>query len=376
LPNFVPQNPANGQYTIIYMNTFGNIFRLTTFGESHGAAIGGVIDGMPSGIDVDEAFIQSELSRRRPGQSGISTPRNESDRVEILSGVFEGKTTGTPIGFAIRNENQHSKDYSQLKDVFRPSHADFTYQRKYGIRDYRGGGRQSARETAARVAAGAFAKLALQKAGVEIEAYTSQIGSVEMERGYRWYGSSEIESNAVRCPDSKVAALMENEVKNALADGDSVGGIVSCIVRGCPVGLGEPVFGKFHAAMAAAQMSINAARGFELGDGFEAASMRGSQYNDPFTADSDGAVTMLTNHNGGVLGGITCGSDVTFRMAFKPVPTISRQQQTVDIDGRQVTVAARGRHDPCVVPRAVPVVEAMAAIVTLDFLLLRQSNGI
>lgn len=358
------------------MNTIGNVFRLTSFGESHGVAVGGVIDGMPAGIEVDLNFIQSELNRRRPGQSAISTPRKETDKVEILSGVFEGKTTGTPIGFEVRNENQRSKDYSELKDIYRPSHADFTYQEKYGLRDYRGGGRQSARETIARVVAGAFAKLALRKVGIEIEAYTSQIGIIGIGRDYVWHSVEEIEKNAVRCPDDAAAVKMENEVKAALADGDTIGGVVSCIIKGCPAGLGEPVFGKFHAALASASMSINAARGFELGNGFEAAEMRGTQYNDAFIPDNNGGVTTKTNHNGGVLGGITNGNLVTFRVAFKPVPTLKVEQQTVDINGNPAVIAARGRHDPCVVPRAVPIVEAMAAMVTLDYYLLSRTNRI
>lgn len=358
------------------MNTIGTVFRLTSFGESHGVAVGGVIDGMPAGIEVDLDFIQSELNRRRPGQSAISTPRKESDKVEILSGVFEGKTTGTPIGFEVRNENQRSKDYSELKDIFRPSHADFTYYEKYGLRDYRGGGRQSARETIARVVAGAFAKLALHKVGIEMEAYTSQIGAIGISRNYAWYSIEDIEKNAVRCPCADAALSMENEVKRALQDGDTVGGVVSCIIKGCPAGLGEPVFGKFHAALASACMSINAARGFELGDGFDAAAMHGTRYNDPFIPDGNGGITTETNHNGGVLGGITDGNLVTFRVAFKPVPTLKVEQRTVDVDGNPAVIAARGRHDPCVVPRAVPIVEAMAAMVTLDYYLLSRTNRI
>lgn len=356
------------------MNTIGQIYRLTSFGESHGEAIGGVIDGMPSGIEVDMEFIQSELNRRRPGQSSLSTPRKEADRVEILSGVFEGKTTGMPIGFEVRNVNQRSQDYSELKDVFRPSHADFTYQRKYGLRDYRGGGRQSARETISRVVAGAFAKMALGRAGIEIEAYTSRIGKVGLGSDYKWYGVEQIEGNPVRCPEADAARLMENEIKSALSAGDTIGGVVSCIVRGCPVGLGEPVFGKFHAALASAQMSINAARGFELGAGFEASSMRGTEFNDAFIPDGKGGAVTQTNHNGGVLGGITDGADVTFRVAFKPVPTLRVEQHTVDVRGNAATISAHGRHDPCVVPRAVPIVEAMAAMVTLDFYLLSKTT--
>ncbi len=358
------------------MNTFGNVFRLTSFGESHGVAVGGVIDGMPAGIEVDLDFIQNELNRRRPGQNSLTTPRKEADKVEILSGVFEGRTTGTPIGFEVRNENQRSKDYSELKDVYRPSHADFTYQEKYGLRDYRGGGRQSARETIARVVAGAFAKLALRKVGVDVRAYTSQIGTVALGGEYKWCSVEDIEKNAVRCPDAEVAVKMENEIKGALGDGDTVGGVVSCIVKGVPIGLGEPVFGKFHAALASAVMSINAARGFDLGNGFGAAAMRGTQYNDAFVPDGKGGVTTETNHNGGVLGGITNGNDVNFRVAFKPVPTLKVEQRTVDTGGNPTVIAARGRHDPCVVPRAVPIVEAMAAMVTLDYYLLSRTNRI
>ena len=358
------------------MNTFGRVFRLTSFGESHGVAIGGVIDGMPAGIEVDMEFVQRELDRRRPGQNSLTTPRKESDKVEILSGVFEGRTIGTPIGFEVRNENQRSKDYSELKDVFRPSHADFTYQKKYGFRDYRGGGRQSARETIARVVAGAFAKLALKKTGIEVRAYTSRIGSVGMEREYGWFSTEDVENNAVRCPNAELAASMENEIKSALTDGDTVGGVVDCVIKGCPVGLGEPVFGKFHAALAEASMSRNAARAFELGNGFDAAIMRGTQYNDAFVLDDKGNISTTTNHNGGVLGGITDGMDVNFRVAFKPVPTLKVEQHTVDVNGKEIVIAARGRHDPCVVPRAVPIVEAMAAMVTLDYYLLARTNRI
>lgn len=332
-----------------------------------------MIDGMPAGIGVDLDFVQSELDRRRPGQNSLTTPRKEADKVEFLSGIFEDCTTGTPIGFEVRNENQRSKDYSELKDVYRPSHADFTYRQKYGLRDYRGGGRQSARETIARVVAGAFAKLALCKIGVEVRAYTSQIGKVALGGDYKWYSVEDIEKNAVRCPNAEAAARMESEIKGALSDGDTVGGVVSCIIKGLPVGLGEPVFGKFHAALASACMSINAARGFELGSGFGAAAMRGTQFNDAFVPDGKGGVTTETNHNGGVLGGITNGCDVEFRVAFKPVPTLKVEQRTVDINGAPTVIAARGRHDPCVVPRAVPIVEAMAAMVALDYYLLSKT---
>lgn len=356
------------------MNTTGHIFRLTSYGESHGTAVGGVIDGMPAGIRIDETFIQKELDRRRPGQSAISTPRKESDRVEILSGVFEGVTTGMPIGFEVRNENQRSQDYSEMKDLFRPSHADYTYFKKYGLRDYRGGGRQSARETIARVVAGAFAKTALRSLGVEIRAYTSRIGGVCLSGGYRFCTEEEVESNAVRCPDANTADRMEAAVRQALANGDTVGGVVDCVVRGCPVGLGSPVFGKLHSDLAAAEMSINAARGFEIGDGFAAAEKSGSDYNDAFIPDGRGGIATATNHSGGVQGGISNGMDITFRVAFKPVPTLKTEQKTVDISGNPTIIKARGRHDPCVVPRAVPIVEAMVAMVLFDHYLLQRTD--
>lgn len=356
------------------MNTIGHIFRLTSFGESHGTAVGGVIDGMPAGVSIDEAYIQKELNRRRPGQSAISTPRKESDTVEILSGIFDGVTTGMPIGFEVRNENQRSQDYSEMKDLFRPSHADFTYLSKYGLRDYRGGGRQSARETIARVVAGAFAKTALRMAGIEVRAYTSQVGDMKLSGDYRFYSEEEVEANAVRCPDAGAAALMEEQVRCALAAGDTVGGVVDCVVRGCPAGLGSPVFGKLHSDLAAAVMSINAARGFEIGEGFGAAAMRGSEYNDAFIPDGQGGIATATNHSGGVQGGISNGMDITFRVAFKPVPTLKSEQKTVDIHGNPAIIKARGRHDPCVVPRAVPIVEAMAAMVVFDHYLLRRTD--
>ena len=317
------------------MNTFGEIFRLTTFGESHGPAIGGVIDGMPAGIGIDLGVVQRELDRRRPGQSALTTPRKESDRVEILSGLFEGKTTGTPIGFIIRNENQHSADYDNLRDVFRPSHADYTYYNKYGIRDHRGGGRASARETAARCVAGAFAKIALQTQGIDVKAYTSQVGGIALPGTYKDYDLNAIESNAVRCPDAAT-----------------------------------PVFGKLHAALGAAMLSINAAKGFDYGSGFAGVTQRGSKQNDLFVADGEGHVHTLTNNSGGIQGGISNGDDIYFRVAFKPVATLLREQATIDKEGHAATVKARGRHDACVLPRAVPVVESMAAMTLLDYLLL------
>lgn len=354
------------------MNTYGTLFRLTTFGESHGAAIGGVVDGMPSGVAVDQAFIQSELDRRRPGQSAITTGRSEEDRVELLSGVFEGKTTGTPIGFIIRNKDQHSADYQNLSQVFRPSHADYTYYRKYGVRDYRGGGRTSARETASRVVAGALAKLVLRQYGIHVQAYTSQVGPLRLDKDYTHYNLSATETNPVRCPDPHLAEQMEVLIREVKASGDTIGGVVTGVVKGLPAGLGEPVFDKFHARLGAAMLGINAAKGFEIGDGFAIATKRGSEVNDLFASDADQRITTLTNHSGGVQGGITNGQDVVFRVAFKPVATLLKEQPTVDVDGNPTIVKAKGRHDPCVVPRAVPIVEAMAAITALDFLLLQQ----
>ena len=358
-------------------NTFGHQFTLTTFGESHGAAIGGVVDGMPAGIDIDLDFIQQELNRRRPGQSKITTSRQEADRVELLSGVFEGKSTGCPIGFIVRNENQHSQDYENLRTVFRPSHADFTYQSKYGIRDHRGGGRSSARITISRVVAGALAKLALRQQGITIQAYTSQVGNICLDRDYSQYDLSLTEQNAVRCPDTAKAAQMEQLISEVKAEGDTIGGIITCVIKGCPVGLGEPEFGKLHATLGAAMLSINAVKGFEYGDGFDFASKRGSEVNDRFVCSENNAtsptatpsITTSTNHSGGIQGGISNGQDIYFRVAFKPVATLLQPQETVDMEGNATTLTARGRHDPCVLPRAVPVVEAMAAITILDYFL-------
>ena len=352
------------------MNTFGEIFRLTTFGESHGPAIGGVIDGMPAGISIDLGVVQREIDRRRPGQSALTTPRKESDRVEILSGLFEGKTTGTPIGFIIRNENQHSADYDNLRDLFRPSHADYTYYNKYGIRDHRGGGRASARETAARCVAGAFAKIALQAYGIDVKAYTSQVGGIALPGTYKDYDLNAIESNAVRCPDAATAEKMADLIKSVKAEGDTIGGIITGVITGVPVGVGEPVFGKLHAALGAAMLSINAAKGFDYGSGFAGVAQRGSEQNDLFVTDNEGHVHTLTNNSGGIQGGISNGEDIYFRVAFKPVATLLREQATIDKEGHAATVKARGRHDACVLPRAVPVVESMAAMTVLDYLLL------
>jgi len=366
------------------MNTFGNLFRLTTFGESHGAAIGGVLDGCPAGIDVDLDFIQSELDRRRPGQSRITTARREGDRVELLSGVFEGKTTGTPIGFIVRNENQHSNDYDDLRELFRPSHADFTYAMKYGVRDHRGGGRSSARETISRVVGGAIAKLCLRQLGIEVKAWTQQVGNIACERDWKQLDLSLIETNAVRCPDPETAKQMESLILEVKGEGDTIGGIIAGVITGCPIGLGEPVFGKLHAQLGEAMLSINAVKGFEYGEGFAGVSQRGSEQNDQLRAKAEGSkdqspqdasnIEFLTNHSGGIQGGISNGQPIPFRVAFKPVATLLRPQQTVDIHGNTTTVNPRGRHDPCVLPRAVPIVEAMAAMTVLDSYLIHQAT--
>lgn len=355
-------------------NTFGTLFTLTTFGESHGEAIGGVVDGMPAGIMIDMEFIQSELRRRRPGQSHITTQRNEQDQVELLSGVFEGKSTGCPIGFIVRNTNQHSADYDDLRSIFRPSHADFTYTCKYGIRDYRGGGRSSARITISRCVGGALAKLALRQMGVSITAYTSQVGNIILDRDYTKYDFAEIEHNPVRCPDPIAAKRMEQLIGEMKAVGDTIGGVVTCVVKGCPKGIGEPEFGKLHAMLGAAMLSINAAKGFEYGEGFNCATARGSELNDTFITE-DGSIRTATNHSGGIQGGISNGEDIYFRTAFKPTATILQEQTTVDNVGNSATLHAKGRHDPCVLPRAVPIVEAMAAMVILDYIMLNKATN-
>ena len=354
------------------MNSTGRIFRLTTFGESHGEAIGGVIDGMPAGIAIDNDFIQHELNRRRPGQSSITTARQEADRVELLSGVFEGKSTGAPIGFIVRNTNQHSHDYDNLREVFRPSHADYTYQMKYGTRDHRGGGRSSARITISRCVAGALAKLALRQIGISITAYTSQVGAIRLEHDYHHYDLTQTEANSVRCPDNEQAAAMIRLIEQVKAEGDTIGGVITCVVKGCPAGLGEPEFGKLHAQLGAAMLSINAVKGFEYGEGFAGVTARGSEQNDAFRIE-EGRITTATNHSGGIQGGISNGQDIYFRVAFKPVATLLREQTTVNSHGEETTLTARGRHDPCVLPRAVPVVEAMTAMVILDAFLLNKT---
>ena len=353
-------------------NTYGNIFTLTTFGESHGEAIGGVVDGMPAGIDIDMTFIQAELNRRRPGQSAITTSRNEPDKVEFLSGVFEGKTTGCPIGFMVKNTNQHSNDYDNMRNLFRPSHADYTYTNKYGERDHRGGGRSSARITISRCVAGALAKLALQQLGISICAYTSQVGGIKLERDYRKYDLTMTETNAVRCPDTEKGAEMEQLISEVKAKGDTIGGIITCVIKGCPAGLGEPEFGKLHAALGSAMLSINAVKGFEYGEGFDGVNALGSEQNDVFTTET-GSISTRTNHSGGIQGGISNGEDIYFRVAFKPVATLLMQQNTIDKDGNATTLTARGRHDPCVLPRAVPIVEAMAAMTILDYYLMSRT---
>ena len=355
-------------------NSFGHIFRLTSFGESHGPAIGGVIDGMPAGITVDMDFIQNELNRRRPGQSQLTTARKEADELEVLSGVFEGKTTGQPIGFIVRNQNQHSDDYENLRNVFRPSHADFTYWQKYGIRDHRGGGRSSARETISRVVAGAFAKLVLRDLGITIQAYTQQVGDIALTGTYNDYDLDQTESNDVRCPDSATAQRMADLIGKVKAEGDTIGGVIACVVKGCPIGLGEPVFGKLQAELAHAMLSINAAKGFEYGMGFAGVTQRGSEQNDIFMPDEDGGITTRTNRSGGIQGGISNGQDIYFRVAFKPVATLLREQETVNIEGEPTLLHARGRHDACVLPRAVPIVEAMAAITLIDNYLLNKTT--
>ena len=354
-------------------NTFGNIFTLTSFGESHGKAIGGVIDGFPAGIRIDEDFVQRELARRRPGQSALTTGRKEADTVEFLSGIYEGVSTGCPIGFVVWNTNQHSADYDNMKDVFRPSHADFTYTQKYGIRDHRGGGRSSARETIARVVAGALAKLALKEIGVRITAFTSQVGTLALDRDYTRYDLSHIEENPVRCPDPEVARQMEELILRVKGEGDTIGGTVSCVVQGCPIGLGQPVFGKLHAALGNAMLSINAAKGFEYGQGFGSMDLTGSQQNDLFY-NEEGHIALRTNRSGGIQGGISNGEDIYFRVAFKPVATVLMEQPTVDKAGNETVLKARGRHDPCVLPRAVPIVEAMAAMTLLDYYLLDKAS--
>lgn len=348
-------------------NTYGSIFKLSTFGESHGVAIGGVLDGCPAGITLDFEQIQNELDRRKPGQSAIVTQRKEPDTVEFYSGIFEGKTTGTPIGFAIHNTNQKSHDYTHIKDSYRPSHADYVYDQKYGFRDYRGGGRSSARETASRVVAGAIAKQFLKN--IKINAFVSQVGDLKLNKNYTELDFSLIESNPVRCPDPETAGRMEDYIKEIRKEGDTIGGVVTCVIQNVPVGLGEPVFDKLHAELGKAMLSINAVKGFEYGSGFDGVAMKGSQHNDQFNSDG----TTKTNQSGGIQGGISNGMDIYFNIAFKPVATVIQPYETIDKEGNMIKTQGKGRHDPCVVPRAVPIVEAMAAIVLADFTLLNRT---
>lgn len=357
------------------MNTFGRIFRLTSFGESHGRGIGGIIDGCPAGLELDIELIQKDLSRRKPGQSKITTQRKEPDQVEFLSGVFEGKTQGTPIAFAIWNKDQHSNDYNDLKDIYRPSHADYTYIKKYGTRDHRGGGRSSARETIARVVAGAIAKQVLAKAGVKVDAFVSRVGEIGLGKSYQQLDLSKTEDNIVRCPDSETAKKMIARIEEAAKDRDTVGGVITGVASGVPAGWGEPVFNKLHADLGFAMLGINAVKGFEYGSGFEGTKLSGSQHNDIFVTTDEGIRTK-TNNSGGIQGGISNGEDVYFNVAFKPIATLLKEQNTVDKDNNETTINPKGRHDPCVLPRAVPIVEAMAALVLVDHLLLSKLNSI
>ncbi len=357
------------------MNTFGKIFRLTSFGESHGPGIGGIIDGCPAGMELDMEAIQYELARRKPGQSKITTQRKESDQVEFLSGIFEGRTQGTPIAFVVWNQDQHSSDYDNLKDVYRPSHADYTYIQKYGTRDHRGGGRSSARETIARVVAGGLAKQLLARNAISVQAFVSQVGEISLEKSYTELDLSKTEDNIVRCPDSGTAEKMVARIEAAASNHDTVGGVISCVVKGVPAGWGEPVFNKLHADLGSAMLGINAVKGFEYGSGFDGTKLSGSQHNDIFIQSPQGIRTK-TNHSGGIQGGISNGEDIYFRVAFKPIATLLKEQMTVDKDSQQTTIQPKGRHDPCVLPRAVPIVEAMAALVLADHFLLSKLNSL
>jgi chorismate synthase len=354
-------------------NTFGRLFRVTTFGESHGKALGAIVEGCPAGLEIDEESIQKEMQRRKPGQSKITTQRKEEDEVEILSGVFEGKSTGTPIGIVIKNADQKSKDYSHIADKFRPSHADFTYFEKYGIRDYRGGGRSSARETAARVAAGSIAKQLLATKGISFHAFVSQVGDLTLNKPYQEMNLDLAEENIVRCPDPEMAEKMIELIDSVRLDRDTIGGVITCVIKNTPVGLGEPVFDRLHAELGKAMLSINAVKGFEYGSGFDGVKMRGSQHNDAIV-QKDGKAHTVSNYSGGIQGGISNGEDIYFRVAFKPVATIMQDQESINEAGESVIVSGKGRHDPCVVPRAVPIVEAMAALVIADYFLLSKSN--
>ena len=349
-------------------NTFGNIFKLTSFGESHGLALGGVIDGCPAGLKIDFDKINYELQRRKPGQSKIVTQRKEDDEVEFLSGIFEGITTGTPIGFIIKNSNQKSKDYDHIKNVFRPSHADFTYEKKYGLRDYRGGGRSSARETVCRVVAGAIAKQLIND--IKIIAYTSSVGDIKLNKGYSDLDLNNVENNSIRCPDEPTAIRMIEKIKDIKKNGDTIGGIITCVIKNMPVGLGEPVFNKLHSELGRAMLTINAVKGFEFGSGFKGTLLKGSEHNDLFNKDN----TTATNNSGGIQGGISNGMDIYFNVAFKPVATIMQKQTTINTNNKEITMMGKGRHDPCVLPRAIPIVESMAALVIADYMLFSRLN--
>ena len=369
-------------------NTFGTLFKLSSFGESHGPALGGVIDGCPAGLKIDLDFVQLELNRRKPGQSHITTQRKEGDVVEFLSGIFEGVTTGMPIGFVIKNEDQKSKDYSHIQDAFRPSHADFTYEEKYGLRDYRGGGRSSARETACRIVAGAIAKLILKEKNISINAFVKQVGKIKLDKSFEELDFSKTENNVVRCPDEKVAEQMITYIEEIKKQGDTIGGVIQCVIKNTPIGLGEPVFDKLHAVLGQAMLSINAVMGFEIGSGFDSIKFKGSELNDefvPFDSTSTGSaqaaqgtkkITTKTNNSGGIQGGISNGMPIYFNVAFKPVATIMQDQKSVNKQGEEVILEGKGRHDPCVLPRAVPIVESMAALVLVDFLLLARCNRV
>ncbi len=359
-------------------NSFGSLFKLSTFGESHGIAIGGTIDGCPAGLKIDLDFIQKELNRRKPGQSHITTQRKEDDSVEFLSGIFEGFTTGTPIGFIIRNEDQKPKDYSHLKDAYRPSHADLTYEEKFGIRDYRGGGRSSARETACRIVAGAIAKLILKQKNISINAFVKQVGEIKLDKTFEQLDLSKTENSIVRCPDENTSEKMIAYIEDIKKQGDTVGGVVQCVIQNTPIGLGEPVFDKLHAVLGHAMLSINAVKGFEIGSGFDSIHFKGSELNDTFlpsdSAQDDKQIKTKTNNSGGIQGGISNGMPIYFNVAFKPVATILQKQNSVNNKGEEIILEGKGRHDPCVLPRAVPIVESMAALVLVDFLLLARCN--
>jgi chorismate synthase len=356
-------------------NSFGHIFKVTTFGESHGIALGGVIEGCPAGLEIDETFVQNELRRRKPGQSHITTQRDEDDQVEFLSGIFEGKSTGTPIGFIIKNKDQKSRDYEYIKDSYRPSHADYTLDKKFGFRDYRGGGRSSARETVSRVTAGAVAKLLLKKYNISIYAYVSQVGHIKCDKAYHQLDLENIERNIIRCPDTNTAEKMTQYIEDIKKQGDTIGGVITCVIKNTPIGLGEPVFDKLHADLAKAMLSINAVKGFQYGSGFDDLEKKGSELNDAFIGN-EGQIKTSSNHSGGIQGGISNGEDIYFEVAFKPVATILIPQQSVTSKGENIALQNRGRHDPCVLPRAVPIVDNMAALVIADHLLRTRNNQI